>query len=157
LPSLFAYGPFDSPAGLVLAFAFAVGVLYVHARLVLTLALVVAGRGSVAVAMRESWRLARGRAVLRVLPTAGGPVDGTVVLAAGIASTGLWPTRFADDRFPEWAPLVAALSLTLVEIALFLLVGGALAVLTHAAMATIHPEGPRPLPDRGAGWLARRV
>jgi glycerophosphoryl diester phosphodiesterase len=112
--------------------------VYLLARLILTLPLLAGGRPHVWSAMAGSWRATRGH-VLRIAVLVGSVILGTVVVASGIGQVGLGPTRYADGAFPEWAPLVAVLSLTLIEAALFFLAGFALAVLAQVAMWAIRP------------------
>jgi len=125
--------------GTILYLALLLVTIYVEARLILTLPLLAGGLPTTWAAMRESWRMTRGR-VLRIMAILGCIILATVVVASGIASVGLAPTRYADAAFPAWAPLVASLSLTVVEVAVFFLVGFALAILAQIAMWAVRPR-----------------
>jgi len=122
-----------------------VATVWLQARLALTLPLVAGGWPNVGAAMQESWRVTRGQ-VPRVVALVGCVVVATVVIAAGITTVGLAPTRYADNAFPDAAPAVAVVSLTLVEAALFVLVGYALAVLAEIAMRAVRPLTARTTP-----------
>lgn len=124
--------------GTILYLALLLATIWVEARLILTLPLLAGGWPNVLAAMKTSWMTTRGR-VRRVVLLVGSVLFAVVVIASGLATVGLAPTHYADGAFPEWAPAVALVSLTLVEIAAFLLVGFALAVLAQSAMWAIRP------------------
>jgi len=124
--------------GTLLYLALLVATIWLQARLALTLPLLAGGWPNVGAAMSESWRVTRGQ-VPRIVGLVGCVLLATVVVASGLTSVGLAPTRYADGAFPEWAPAVAIVSLTVVEAALFLLTGFALAVLAQIAMWAIRP------------------
>lgn len=124
--------------GTVVYLVLLLATIYVEARLILTLPLLAGGVRHVGAAMRESWHATRGRTP-RIVALVAVVAVVTVVVASGLTSVGLGPTRYADGAFPDAAPAVAVVSLTLVEIALFLLVGFGLAVLAQAAMWTVRP------------------
>lgn len=124
--------------GTLVYLALLLATVYLLARLILTLPLLAGGRPHVWSAMVDSWRATRGR-VVRIAVLVGTVILGTVVVASGIGQVGLGPTRYADGAFPDWSLLVAVLSLTLIEAALFFLVGFALAVLAQVAMWAIRP------------------
>lgn len=128
----------SSVGGTVLYLVLLLATIWLQARLILTLPLLAGGWPNVGAAMRESWRTTRGR-VPRIVLIVGVVLLATVVVASGLTSVGLAPTRYADGAFPEWAPTVALVSLTLVEAAVFLLVGFAVAVLAQSAMWAIRP------------------
>ncbi len=128
----------STPVGTVVYLVLLVATLWVQARLALTLPLVAGGWPHVAAAMRESWRITRGR-VFRVVAIVGCVVVAVVVVGSGLTRVGLAPTRYADGAFPDWSPAVAVVSLTVVEAALFLLTGFALAVLAEIAMHAVRP------------------
>ena len=138
----------STPGGTLLYLTLLLATLYVMARLALTLPLLAGGTPHVGAAMTASWRATRGH-VLRVTALVGSVIGATVVVASGIAQVGIAPTKYADGAYPDWAPLVAVLSLTLIEVALFFLVGFALAVLAQIAMwavrpLTVHHDPPGP-------------
>lgn len=124
--------------GTIVYLTLLVATVYLLARLILTLPLLAGGRPHVWAAMVGSWRATRGR-VARIAALVGIVIIATVVTASGIGQVGLAPTRYADGAFPEWSPVVAVLSLTVIEVALFFLVGFALAVLAQIAMWAIRP------------------
>jgi len=128
----------STPWGTAIYLGMLVATVWLQARLALTLPLLAGGWPNVGAAMQESWRVTRGH-VPRVVALVGCVVVATVVIAAGLTTVGLAPTRYADNAFPEWSPAVAVVSLTLVEAALFLLVGYALAVLAEIAMRAVRP------------------
>jgi glycerophosphoryl diester phosphodiesterase len=128
----------STPGGTLVYLSLLLATIYVLARLILTLPLLAGGRPHVWSAMAGSWRATRGH-VVRIAALVGSVILVTVVVASGIGQVGLGPTRYADGAFPEWSPLVAVLSLTLIEVALFFLAGFALAVLAQVAMWAIRP------------------
>lgn len=129
----------STPIGTVVYVALLLATMYVEARLILALPLLAGGVPNVGAAMAMSWRATRGR-VIRIVAIVGCVILATVVVASGLGATGLAPTRYADGAFPEWAPLVAIVSLTLIEIAVFFLVGFAVAILAQIAMWAIRPH-----------------
>lgn len=129
----------STPGGTVVYLGLLLVTIYIEARLILTLPLLAGGWPNAWGAMVESWRLTRGRAV-RIMAIVGCVILATVVVASGIGSVGLAPTRYADGAFPEWAPFVATISLTVVEVAVFFLVGFGLAILAQIAMLSVRPR-----------------
>ena len=148
--------------GTVLYLALLLATLYVEARLILTLPLLAGGLPHVGAAMRASWRATRRRAG-RIVVLVGSVLVATVVVASGLTSVGLGPTRYADGAFPEWAPFVALLSLTVIEVAVFFVIGFAVAVLAQMAMWAVRPlTAPRdpagaPVTLRSHGRRVRRA
>ncbi|WP_336708586.1 glycerophosphodiester phosphodiesterase family protein [Oerskovia sp. USHLN155] len=128
--------------------AFLAGVLFLNLRLVLTLAILLTSDVSVAGAMAASWRATR-RSWPRLLGVFA--VVGVVVLvvAAGIVTLALVPTRVADLHAPGLAPLVAGATLTVVEMVGFVLAGFVTAVLTQVVVAVAAERGAS-LPDGAA-------
>ncbi len=137
------------PGG-ILYFCVALGVTYAGVRLIMTLPLLASGGTTVASAMRASWRLTRGRLVA-ILTTVGSVAACGAIVVAGIASVGLVPTRYADAEFPAWSPIIAAASLSVIEIAGFLTIGLCVALLSSIAREAVSGGSRTHLRARGDG------
>jgi len=131
-----------TPVGTAVYVVLLLATIYVEARLAFTLPLFAGGMPTIGAAMKRSWQATRGQ-VRRILAVVACVIVVTVVMTAGLSTVGLAPTRYADNAFPEWAPAVALLSLTLVEIAVFFVVGFALALLAQIAMWAVRPHTAR--------------
>lgn len=134
--------------GLSVYVAFLAGVLFLNVRLVLTLAFLLTSDDSVSGAMATSWRATRGLWP-RLLGVFAVVVLGVVVVAAGIVTLALVPTRVADVAAPGAAPVVAGVTLTLVQVVGFVLVGFVAALLTLVVVA-VAGERRASLPDGAA-------
>ncbi|MFE4465635.1 glycerophosphoryl diester phosphodiesterase membrane domain-containing protein [Oerskovia sp. NPDC056781] len=131
--------------GLYVYLAFLAGVLFLNLRLVLTLAILLTSDASVAGAMALSWRATR-RSWPRLLGVFAGVGLAVLVVAAGVVTLALVPTRVADLHAPGLASVVAGATLTVVEVVGFVLAGFVTAVLTQVVVA-VAAGGGAPLPD----------
>ncbi|MEV7963268.1 glycerophosphodiester phosphodiesterase [Oerskovia paurometabola] len=134
--------------GLYVYLAFLAGVLFLNLRLVLTLAILLTSDVSVAGAMGESWRATR-RSWPRLLGVFAVVGLAVLVVAAGVVALALVPTRVADLHTPGLAPVVAGATLTVVQVAGFVLAGFVTALLTQVVVA-VAAEHRAPLPDGAA-------
>ncbi|MFD6093119.1 glycerophosphoryl diester phosphodiesterase membrane domain-containing protein [Oerskovia sp. NPDC060338] len=134
--------------GVYVYVAFLAGVLYLNLRLVLTLAFLLTSDASVSGSMAASWRATR-RLWPRLLGTFAVVALGVVVVAAGIVTLALVPTRVADLAAPGAAPVVAGVTLTLVQVVGFVLVGFVAALLAQVVVA-VAGERRELLPDGAA-------
>ncbi len=134
--------------GLYVYLAFLAGVLFLNLRLVLTLAFLLTSDASVAGSMAASWRATRALWP-RLLGTFAVVVLGVVVVAAGLVVLALVPTRVADLAAPGAAPVVAGVTLTVVQVVGFVLVGFVAALLTQVVVM-VAGERRETLPDGAA-------
>jgi glycerophosphoryl diester phosphodiesterase len=134
--------------GVYVYVAFLAGVLYLNLRLVLTLAFLLTSDASVSGSMAASWRATRGLWP-RLLGTFAVVALGVVVVGAGIVTLALVPTRVADLAAPGAAPVVAGVTLTLVQVVGFVLVGFVAALLAQVVVA-VAGERRESLPDGAA-------
>lgn len=128
----------STPLGTGSYLALLVATLYVQARLAFTLPLLAGGVPHVGAALVQSWRSTRGQ-VVRIVAVTACIALATIVVTSGITSVGLAPTRYADGAFPEVAPAVAIVSLSIIEVAVFFVIGFALATLAHIGMGAVRP------------------
>lgn len=134
--------------GLSVYLAFLAGVLFLNLRLVLTLAVLLTSDESVAGAMAASWRATR-RSWPRLLGVFAVVGLGVLVVAAGVVTLALVPTRVADLHAPGLAPVVAGATLTVVQVVGFVLAGFVTALLTQVVVA-FAAEHRASLPDGAA-------
>ncbi|KZM36298.1 cytoplasmic glycerophosphodiester phosphodiesterase [Oerskovia enterophila] len=134
--------------GVYVYLAFLAGVLFLNLRLVLTLAFLLTSDASVSGSMAASWRATRGLWP-RLLGTFAVVALGVVVVAAGIVMLALVPTRVADLAAPGAAPVVAGVTLTVVQVVGFVLVGFVAALLTQVVVV-VAGERRESLPDGAA-------
>ncbi|MFF3066084.1 glycerophosphoryl diester phosphodiesterase membrane domain-containing protein [Oerskovia sp. NPDC057915] len=135
--------------GLYVYLVFLAGVLFLNLRLVLTLAILLTSDTSVAGAMAASWRATR-RSWPRLLGAFAVVGLAVLVVAAGVVTLALVPTRVADLHAPGLAPVVAGTTLTVVQVVGFVLAGFVTAVLTQVVVAVSAEHGV-PRPDDVAG------
>ncbi|WP_157277296.1 glycerophosphodiester phosphodiesterase [Oerskovia sp. Root22] len=156
--------------GVYVYLAFLAGVLFLNLRLVLTLAFLLTSDASVSGSMAASWRATRGLWP-RLLGTFAVVALGVVVVAAGIVMLALVPTRVADLAAPGAAPVVAGVTLTVVQVVGFVLVGFVAALLAQVVVVVAGerreslPDGAAPVGDAsspgqvppvlGSGWASR--
>lgn len=133
-------------------------VLWLNLRLVFIPTVLLTTEAGPAAAFRASWRLSRGRAAGLAAATAGAGAL-AAVLAGGLAVGAVGLTRLADSAWPPAAPVVAGLTVTVVQAALLLLsallgaYASAVLLLLSAAAA---PGGTELRPDQThPAWLTR--
>ncbi len=134
--------------------------LYLGLRLAYTLPVLLAEETTVLHAMTTSWRMTRRRS-LRLLAIGVLVVAIAAALIAGTYTLGMLPTRWADANWPNAAPAIAGVSVTLIEAVAFAIVAAAVAVganvlvrgTTFSRSAASGTVGPRsPLDPRGWWW-----
>ncbi|WP_154794816.1 glycerophosphoryl diester phosphodiesterase membrane domain-containing protein [Occultella kanbiaonis] len=152
----------------------AVAVLYVNVRLVLVPAVLLTSRVSVLAALASSWRMTRGQSA-RVVGLFAAAWTVSAVVLGGLVVLILYAVRLADAVWPPATPLVAGLTVTVVQVAVLAVSGLIVAVLTQALVVladrrrehggdigwlTTAPldapdTEPPPEASRAAGWVPR--
>ncbi len=142
LPDFISGELLKSTPGTVLYGALLAGVLVLAVRTLPTIACLLGG-DLPSEALAHAWRVTRGR-FWRLTAVAVTVVLVGAVGLAGISSLGVLPTRYVETRHPGLATAVAGLSLALVEVAAFVVVGLLAALLSHVALALLEAEGEQP-------------
>ncbi|MGN6239990.1 MAG: glycerophosphoryl diester phosphodiesterase membrane domain-containing protein [Cellulosimicrobium cellulans] len=127
--------------GLLVYVAFLVAVLWANLRLVLTTTFLVEDGGTVAAAMRASWRATR-RATLRLLVVLVPVGLAALVVAGAAAALVLVPVRIADARAPGAAAVVAGVGLAVVQVLAVVLAGAVAATVAHVLVAVARERRP---------------
>lgn len=135
--------------GLLVYVAFLAAVLWTNLRLVLTTTFLVEDRGTVAAAMRASWRATRG-ATLRVLVLLVPVGLAALVVAGAAAGLVVVPTRVADAHAPGAAAVVAGVGLALVQVLAVVLAGAVAATVAHVLVAVAGERRPARLDGAAA-------
>ncbi|MFF2270179.1 glycerophosphoryl diester phosphodiesterase membrane domain-containing protein [Cellulosimicrobium cellulans] len=127
--------------GLLVYVAFLTAVLWANLRLVLTTTFLVKDRGTVAAAMRASWRATR-RATPRLLVLLVPVGLAALVVAGAAAALVLVPTRVADAHAPGAAAVVAGVGLAVVQVLGVVLAGAVAAIVAHVLVAVARERRP---------------
>lgn len=127
--------------GLLVYVVFLAAVLWTNLRLVLTTTFLVEDRGTVAAAMRASWRATRG-ATLRMLVLLVPVGLAALVVAGAAAALVLVPTRVVDAHAPGAAAVVAGVGLAAVQVLAVVLAGAVAATVAHVLVAVARERRP---------------
>lgn len=133
IPSFISGELLKSSSGTWLYFGVLAVVLYINVRLVFTLSVFVSSEASVLQSMIASWRMTRWMS-WRVLVLFGSVVGVAVLLIAGVYTVGLMPTRYTDAQLPDASPLVAGVSVALMQFAVFAITGFAASMLANVVV-----------------------
>jgi glycerophosphoryl diester phosphodiesterase len=153
VPSFISGELLKSTSGTWLYFGVLVVILYLNVRLVFTLSVFVSSESSVLQSMVASWRMTRWMS-WRILVLFGSVVGIAVLLIAGTYTVGLMPTRYTDQAFPEWSPIVAGVSVALMQFAVFAITGFAAAMLANVL---VDAQGVRRYRAKGVRFTPRQV
>ncbi len=79
---------------------------------------------------------------LRLLAVGLVVVVAAALLIAGAFTLGMLPTRWADANWPDAAPVIAGVSLSVIQVAWFAVVAGAIAVGANAGVLAAEDRDP---------------
>lgn len=133
IPNFISGELLKSTSGTWLYFGALLVILYLNVRLVFTLSVFVSSEASVLQSMIASWRMTRWMS-WRVLVLFGSVVGVAVLLIAGVYTVGLMPTRYTDAQLPDASPIVAGVSVALMQFAVFAITGFAASMLANVVV-----------------------